>query len=163
MVLYTLPDGTTTMMSAAAITEHETQARAKREFEEAHALAESFRMRVLFAIQDHEPLDLKDGMKLFEIIDTSKDGHLSLDEIKAACLAGKHKGVVRQGNQEAIDFLEKYKSTPLGCLKSERMINMIFKKVDVNNDGQLNFMEWKVFLAEMVKRDMAFLVEKGWA
>ncbi len=89
-------------------------------FAEAVKIASTFRMEVLFAIQEREVLNLDDGMELFRILDTSRDNKLSRAEVKDGCL-GSAAGFAK-GNKEAQTFLEKYSNTPLGLLQNEAMI-----------------------------------------
>lgn len=143
--------------------EYGETARAHAAFEEARKTASTFRMQVLFAIQEREVLNLDEGMELFRILDTSNDKRLSRDEVKGGCLSGSYVGGKSRNNTEAQAFLEKYSNTPLGLLQNEKMIDAIFDKVDADDNGDISEAEWQLFLAQMVQRDLIYLIEKGWA
>lgn len=119
--------------------------------------AKSYQMQTLFAIQEKEPLDLSEGLRLFELLDFTKTNTLTKQEIIDGCTHEIKK------HERVIEFLEKHENTPFGLLKSKKSIDKVFKRVDKDKDGKLQLSEWKLFLAELIERDLDYLIEKGWA
>jgi hypothetical protein len=64
---------------------------------------------------------------------------------------------------QAEEIIEKYQNTPLGLLQQEKKIREVFRSIDKNKDGKLCKNEWKGFLTALVKRDLVYVIEKGWA
>lgn len=126
-------------------------------FDQAVEHSKSFRMQTLFAIQQKEPLDLDEGLRLFSLLDFTKTKDLTKKEILDGCT---HK---IKKHAEVLAFLDKHENTPLGLLKNKRSIDKVFARVDKDGDGKIVFHEWKLFLAELIERDLEYLVEKGWA
>lgn len=136
---------------------HLTQGEIDQRFDRAVKHSMEYRVHALLSLQDKVPLCLTEGMTLFSLLDVTNTGDLSREEIKDGCTHETKK------NAAVTRFLEKYENTPLGLLKNEKQIDLLFSKVDLDNDGRITLSEWKLFLAELIERDLQYLVEKGWA
>lgn len=132
------------------------------EFDVATEYAHSFRMRVLFAIQNRRPMNLDDGLQLFDLLDTSKNGTLTKQAIYDDCVTYHGEGESTK-NLAVRDFIAKHENTALGLLKNRKDMDYVFGMMDLDKNGEISKQEWKRFLAQVVVRDLTYLVEKGWS
>ncbi|XP_061681401.1 mitochondrial adenyl nucleotide antiporter SLC25A24 [Syngnathoides biaculeatus] len=93
--------------------------------------------------------------ELFAKLDTNKDGKVDVSELKAGLAAmgiltrkGAAQKIVSSGDtdqDEGLDFTEFSKYLK----EHEKKLQLTFKSLDKNNDGQIDFMEIKQSLAEL--------------
>ncbi|XP_061540004.1 mitochondrial adenyl nucleotide antiporter SLC25A24-like [Phycodurus eques] len=93
--------------------------------------------------------------ELFAKLDTNKDGKVDVSELKAGLAAmgirtrkGAARKIVSSGDQnqdEGLDFNEFSKYLK----EHEKKLQLTFKSLDKNNDGQIDFMEIKQSLADL--------------
>ncbi|XP_077573903.1 mitochondrial adenyl nucleotide antiporter SLC25A24 [Stigmatopora nigra] len=93
--------------------------------------------------------------ELFAKLDTNKDGKVDVSELKAGLAAmgirtrkGAAKKIISSGDQdqdEGLDFNEFSKYLK----EHEKKLQLTFKSLDKNNDGQIDFVEIKQSLADL--------------
>jgi hypothetical protein len=122
-------------------------------FEEALKRSEQFKYHAQFTLQGKEPLNLFEGMQLFDFLDADKSGTLTFKEVR--------KGCIKSDNKDIKDLLEKYKNTPLGLFLDEDKVDDLFKHINIDDDKEITMYEWKKFLIELIERDLEYIREKG--
>ena len=115
--------------------------------------SKKFEYHAQFTLQDKRPLNLDDGMQLFNLLDTDKSGSLSFKEVRRGCV--KHR------SKEVEALLMRHKSTPLGLLLEKESAQNLFDHVNVDDDKEISLAEWKFFLAMLIERDLDYIREKG--
>jgi hypothetical protein len=113
-------------------------------------LMNNYEVQVALILHDRTGLSVTEGVELFKELLKIGNGTITYDVLR---------GCTKES--AARDIVDKYCDTPLGNLRSSRLLSLLFKNIDTDRSGVITLQKWANFLSYLVIEDISYLTKLG--